>query len=211
MSAASGSPVGPAQAVGLVALTAVAGLLVTCVLALGEEIGWRGWLWPALRPLGRLRAAAAGGVIWAMWHLPIVLIGHNYTGAPRHPRQDALQGTRQARLPRTRTSVEHHDVGGHGAIFACSALPSAVARKGVVLTRCSVPRRDGRRGHACLRSARPRPRRCCDRVNGITPAERGAVHVGTCHSRRRRPTRSGVCSRSVSRRRVARAPRRGRR
>lgn len=84
MSAASGSPVGPAQAVGLVALTAVAGLLVTCVLALGEEIGWRGWLWPALRPLGRLRAAAAGGVIWAMWHLPIVLIGHNYTGAPRH-------------------------------------------------------------------------------------------------------------------------------
>ncbi len=74
----------PAIALVLItAATVVAGLLVTMLATLGEEIGWRGWLWPALTPLGRLRAALVGGIIWSLWHLPVVLIGYNYPGADR--------------------------------------------------------------------------------------------------------------------------------
>lgn len=74
----------PAIALVLItAATVVAGLVVTMLATLGEEIGWRGWLWPALTPLGRIPAALAGGVIWSLWHLPVVLIGYNYPGADR--------------------------------------------------------------------------------------------------------------------------------
>jgi len=75
----------PAAAVVLiVAFNAVIGLVVTFVAAMGEEIGWRGWLWPALRPLGRVRAMIVMGLIWSLWHLPVVLIGYNYPGVPRY-------------------------------------------------------------------------------------------------------------------------------
>lgn len=37
-----------------------------------EEIGWRGWLQPALRDrTGRLWAPLIVGVIWFCWHLPL--------------------------------------------------------------------------------------------------------------------------------------------
>lgn len=58
-------------------------LLVSAVSAFGEEVGWRGWLWRELKPLGFTAAVVVGGVIWSLWHLPIVLIGHNYPGMPR--------------------------------------------------------------------------------------------------------------------------------
>jgi membrane protease YdiL (CAAX protease family) len=64
--------------------SAAVGLVITLFGTLGEEIGWRGWLWPALRPLGRVRAVALMGVIWALWHSPIMLIGYNYPGAARY-------------------------------------------------------------------------------------------------------------------------------
>lgn len=74
----------PAVAVVLVVLiNSAVGLLITSAATLGEEIGWRGWLWPALTPLGRIPAAIVGGVIWSLWHLPVVLIGYNYPGANR--------------------------------------------------------------------------------------------------------------------------------
>lgn len=48
--------------------------------ALGEEIGWRGFLFPALR--GHLSFGSAclvSGVIWAAWHYPAMIFG-NYGG-----------------------------------------------------------------------------------------------------------------------------------
>lgn len=36
--------------------------------ALGEELGWRGYLHDALRPLGRRRQVVLLGVIWGVWH-----------------------------------------------------------------------------------------------------------------------------------------------
>lgn len=61
--------------------------LINLVFALGEELGWRGLLYPALRE--RLSPAAAcltGGVIWGLWHAPMLLRGHNYgLGYPGYP------------------------------------------------------------------------------------------------------------------------------
>jgi uncharacterized protein len=47
-------------------------------LTLGEEYGWRGYLLPRLLPLGEIKATLIVALIWALWHLPILLIGLNY-------------------------------------------------------------------------------------------------------------------------------------
>ena len=52
--------------------------LVTAFAAFGEELGWRGFLLPALRPLGTWPALLLHGVVWGLWHSPIILLGYNY-------------------------------------------------------------------------------------------------------------------------------------
>ncbi len=60
----------------------VAGPTINAVVALGEELGWRGFLHKELAPLGFWRASLLNGVIWGVWHAPLILQGHNY---PAHP------------------------------------------------------------------------------------------------------------------------------
>ena len=52
--------------------------------ALGEEVGWRGFLLPRLilAGLGEYQALAMTGLIWGLWHAPIILRGYNYPGHP---------------------------------------------------------------------------------------------------------------------------------
>jgi len=46
------------------------------VVALGEELGWRGWLLPALAArTTRLRATVAVAAIWGVWHAPLLFSG----------------------------------------------------------------------------------------------------------------------------------------
>ena len=54
------------------------GALLNSVLAFGEELGWRGWLVPALRPLGTWPTLLISGAIWGLWHSPVILLGYNF-------------------------------------------------------------------------------------------------------------------------------------
>lgn len=46
---------------------------------LGEELTWRGWLLPKLTErFGQLRAVLLTGLIWGLWHAPVVAMGYNY-------------------------------------------------------------------------------------------------------------------------------------
>ncbi|WP_133116520.1 CPBP family intramembrane glutamic endopeptidase, partial [Amycolatopsis antarctica] len=71
----------------LPALGWIAAHLLTSVLCLplflGEEIGWQGYLLPRLLPLGTPRALLVMGVLWALWHLPAVLLGGQFPGYGR--------------------------------------------------------------------------------------------------------------------------------
>jgi membrane protease YdiL (CAAX protease family) len=61
-------------------LLLLVGTPVSSVLALGEEYGWRGYLLPKLLPLGEVKASIILALIWAPWHLPLLLAGLNYLG-----------------------------------------------------------------------------------------------------------------------------------
>ena len=54
--------------------------LVNMLLAVGEEAGWRGFLYPQLKAkFGKRQGWLLGGVIWGMWHWPLIwLIGYEY-------------------------------------------------------------------------------------------------------------------------------------
>jgi uncharacterized protein len=58
------------------------GVVLTSVATFGEEFGWTGYLLIKLLPLGRWRAALLYGVIWGLWHAPIIAAGFNYPGYP---------------------------------------------------------------------------------------------------------------------------------
>jgi len=61
-------------------LTATAGLIRAMSTALGEEIGWRGFLAPRLTAaVGFVPATLLTGAIWALWHMPI-LVFSTYNG-----------------------------------------------------------------------------------------------------------------------------------
>ena len=52
--------------------------LLNAVATFGEEFGWRGYLQPKLMPLGAKKAVLITGVIWGVWHWPVILMGYNY-------------------------------------------------------------------------------------------------------------------------------------
>ncbi|WP_282009678.1 CPBP family intramembrane glutamic endopeptidase [Brevundimonas aveniformis] len=65
--------------VGLLVLSAV-GTLTSLTRAVGEEIGWRGFLVPALgREIGFWRLSLVSSLIWLAYHLPVLLFG-GYAG-----------------------------------------------------------------------------------------------------------------------------------
>jgi membrane protease YdiL (CAAX protease family) len=51
---------------------------LNAIPAFGEEFGWRGYLLPKLLPLGTKKALLLSGLIWGLWHAPIVLMGFKY-------------------------------------------------------------------------------------------------------------------------------------
>ena len=49
-------------------------VILALTFALAEEIGIRGYLLPNLSSLGRRRALAISGLVWATWHMPLILL-----------------------------------------------------------------------------------------------------------------------------------------
>lgn len=52
--------------------------IINSFFTFGEEFGWRGYLLPNLLPMGEKRAFLVSGVIWGLWHAPVIAMGHNY-------------------------------------------------------------------------------------------------------------------------------------
>jgi membrane protease YdiL (CAAX protease family) len=58
----------------LLATNLSTGLGIAFVLALGEEIGFRGYALPHLMHLGPNRALLLSGLMFAIWHFPLILL-----------------------------------------------------------------------------------------------------------------------------------------
>jgi uncharacterized protein len=64
-------------------LTGSFGLVTSLATALGEEIGWRGFLVPELfKAVGFAGTALISGMVWACWHYPILIWGDYNAGTP---------------------------------------------------------------------------------------------------------------------------------
>lgn len=51
----------------------------TLPIYLGEELGWRGYLFPKLKTvMNRPSAYIVSGIIWGAWHTPAIIGGHNF-------------------------------------------------------------------------------------------------------------------------------------
>ena len=58
------------------------GASINALFAFGEEYGWRNYLVNALRERKFWPAALFIGVVWGIWHFPLILMGHNYPNEP---------------------------------------------------------------------------------------------------------------------------------
>ena len=62
------------------ALAATGGVLSLALFGFGEELGWRGFLVPELAKIAGFRnVALISGVIWAVWHWPLILFAADVT------------------------------------------------------------------------------------------------------------------------------------
>ena len=63
--------------------TATISVIMDCATVLGEEIGWRGFLVPELaKRHGFAATAIISGLIWALWHYPLLLFGDYHPDTP---------------------------------------------------------------------------------------------------------------------------------
>lgn len=73
----------PAFMLGMTLISGIfAGCTINAVFAFGEEYGWRNYMVHALRGQKFWVAAVFIGLVWGIWHAPLILAGHNY---PQHP------------------------------------------------------------------------------------------------------------------------------
>ncbi|MFH0919507.1 MAG: CPBP family intramembrane glutamic endopeptidase [Fibrobacterota bacterium] len=116
----------------------IAGATVNALAAFGEEAGWRGFLWRHLEPLGFVKASLTTGLLWGIWHMPLILMGHNY---PDHSRAGVFMmvGVTLLLSPLLLyVRIQAKSVIApsllHGAFNAAVALPLLVSKGGNDLT-----------------------------------------------------------------------------
>jgi len=66
-----------------VILIGIFGTIRSVANALGEEIGWRGFLVPELyKTLGYTKTSILSGLIWSVWHIPLLFFADYNLGTP---------------------------------------------------------------------------------------------------------------------------------
>lgn len=80
LAASSGKATSPNNILMIMSLEVIIiGPIVNIIPTMGEELGWRGYLLPKLRSFFSNRVAMViTGIIWGLWHLPVIVMGHNY-------------------------------------------------------------------------------------------------------------------------------------
>ncbi len=66
----------------LTGLGLVLGGTLFALAAFGEELGWRGLLLTELAPLGFWKLSLLTGLIWGIWHTPLILLGLQFPNDP---------------------------------------------------------------------------------------------------------------------------------
>lgn len=62
---------------------AIFGIILHIAFAAGEEIGWRGFLVPNLfKAIGFTKTCFISGIIWAVWHFPLIISGRYLSNIP---------------------------------------------------------------------------------------------------------------------------------
>jgi uncharacterized protein len=76
----TGSSMPPVWALYIIGLFlgVLAGATINGLFGFGEEYGWRGVLMDELRPLGVVRANILTGILWGLWHVPLILLGFHF-------------------------------------------------------------------------------------------------------------------------------------
>ncbi len=68
----------------------LAGATLNALFGFGEEAGWRGYLLHQWKHMTFWKASLFIGLVWGIWHAPLILMGHNY---PEHPQLGVLMMT----------------------------------------------------------------------------------------------------------------------
>ena len=81
-----GAPIKQTDSITLL-LTIIQTVLLVIVLGwplyFGEEYGWRAYLQDRMIGIfGRIKGVVLVGVIWGLWHAPVIAMGYNYPGKP---------------------------------------------------------------------------------------------------------------------------------
>ena len=65
----------------IIGASVLAGVSINLLFALGEEIGWRGYLVYKLSNKNFYLQTLLIGIIWGLWHAPLIyVLGYNYSG-----------------------------------------------------------------------------------------------------------------------------------